>query len=134
MGEPTRNLFEYDPKFIVAFVIDENLLWIKWVKRLRNVKWKPYVGTADGFWTKTWNRRTLSHILSTQIFDIGEQTQRLYGRNNNKSFAKNPKFVWLLNFELQNDDKTFFKWVKPLRIGTPDGNLNGIIFSLINYF
>ena len=26
MEEPTRNLFEYDPKFIVAFVIDENLL------------------------------------------------------------------------------------------------------------
>ena len=33
MGEPTRNLFEYDPKFIVAFVIDENLFELNGKKR-----------------------------------------------------------------------------------------------------
>ena len=33
MGEPTRNLFEYDPKFIVAFVIDENPFELNGKKR-----------------------------------------------------------------------------------------------------
>ena len=33
MGEPTRNLFGYDPKFIVAFVIDENLFELNGKKR-----------------------------------------------------------------------------------------------------